>query len=294
MVDRFSKQFAGSLYAVSARGWRGSSGKSRNAIHVARSTDSGASFLEPTHVVVSNLSYEAQNPAVMLDGTLLVPFADHHRPGSRRRLERQRDWLITSTDGGKTFTEPLLISESCNGIGGWSSLAVDNSGGQFRDRIYHLCSGQQFDGIQFRYSEDRGEVWSDSTRVDRPGDVTPYARTPAIAVNNRGVVGVAWYDGRNDRSTIKGNFRCHEIYFAASLDGGKTFLPEVKISTQRSCPAAPKNVTTALRFPAGGEYMGLDTAPDGSFQLLWSDARNGVYQLYTATASVDPKAANRQ
>jgi hypothetical protein len=47
--------------------------------------------------------------------------------------------------------------------------------------------------------------------------------------------------------------------------------------------------TTALRFPAGGEYMGLDAAPDGSFQLLWSDARSGVYQLRTATVRVKRK-----
>jgi BNR repeat-like domain len=282
IVDRRSTQVV-QLYAVSAGSRRNSSGRPRSSINVARSTDGGLTFQNPTQVVVSNLSYEAHNPAVMSDGTLLVPFADHRRPGNRRRLERQRDWMIVSTDSGKTFSEPLLISESCNGAGGWSSLAVNTTGAEMRDRIYHVCSGQQFDGIQVRYSDDRGETWSEVIRVDRPGNVTPYTRTPAIAVNREGVVGVAWYDGRNDPSTIKGNFRCHEIYFTASLDGGRTFLPEVRVSTEKSCPAEPKNVATALRFPAGGEYMGLDSAPDGSFQLLWSDARSGVYQLRTAT-----------
>jgi BNR repeat-like domain len=286
LVDRLSKQFAGSLYAVSAVVRRSTSGQLRSIIHVARSTDGGVTFLESAHVIASNLSYEAHNPALLSDGTLLVPFADHHRLGSRRRLERQRDWLITSADGGKTFSKPLFISESCNGVGGWSSLAVNTSGVQFRDRIYHVCSGQQFDGIQIRYSDDAGETWSDPVRADHPGNITPYARTPAINVNRDGVVGVAWYDGRTDPSTIKGSFRCHEIYFTASLDGGKTFLPEVKISTQKSCPAEPKNVATALRFPAGGEYMGLDTVRDGSFHLLWSDARSGIYQLRTAAVKV--------
>jgi BNR/Asp-box repeat len=286
LVDRLSKQFAGSLYAVSAVARRSTSGQLRSIIHVARSTDGGVTFLESAHVIASNLSYEAHNPALLSDGTLLVPFADHHRLGSRRRLERQRDWLITSADGGKTFSQPLFISESCNGVGGWSSLAVNTSGVQFRDRIYHVCSGQQFDGIQIRYSDDAGETWSDPVRADHPGNVTPYARTPAINVNGDGVVGVAWYDGRTDPSTIKGSFRCHEIYFTASLDGGKTFLPEVKISAQKSCPAQPKNVATALRFPAGGEYMGLDTVRGGSFHLLWSDARSGIYQLRTAAVKV--------
>lgn len=289
VVDRTGGRFAGSLYAVSATGRRGANGQRRSAVYAARSTDGGLTFQEPTRVVVNNLSYEAQNPAVMSDGTLLVPFADHRRPGSRRRLERQRDWLIASTDGGKTFSEPLFISETCNGAGGWSSLAVGAAGGEGRERLYHVCAGPQFDSIQVRRSDDRGETWSDVVRPDRPANVTPYARTPAVAVNRDGVVGVAWYDGRNDPSTIKGVFRCHEIFFAASLDGGLTFLPEVKVSSQKSCPAEPANVAAALRFPAGGEYMGLAATPDGAFRLVWADARGGTYQLRTASVSVSPK-----
>jgi hypothetical protein len=32
--------------------------------------------------------------------------------------------------------------------------------------------------------------------------------------------------------------------------------------------------------------MGLDTVRDGSFHLLWSDARSGIYQLRTAAVKV--------
>ena len=156
----------------------------------------------------------------------------------------------------------------------------------FRDRIYHVCSAQELNGIQLRYSDDRGETWSEAIRVDRPGDIAVQTRTPAIAVNRDGVVAIAWYDARNDRSTIKGNFRCQEVFFAASVDGGVTFLPEVKVSTKPTCPATPRNVETALRFPAGGEYMGMAAASDRSFRLLWSDSRNEIYRLYTATVSV--------
>jgi hypothetical protein len=276
LVDR-----NGSLYTISSGSARGASGKTtRNAIVVARSTDGGVTFAKPVRVVASNLSYEAHNPALLADGTLLIPFGDHRRPGSRRRLETPRDWLLVSTDQGKTFSEPMLISESCDGRGVWSSLAV------FRDRIYHVCSAEEFNGIQLRSSEDRGETWSQPIRVDRPGDIAVQTRTPAIAVNSDGVVAVAWYDARNDRSTIKGNFRCQEVFVSASLDGGTTFLPEVKVSTKPTCPAGPRNVATALRFPAGGEYMGLAAASDGSFRLLWSDSRTDMYRLYTATVSV--------
>jgi hypothetical protein len=270
------------LFTISAGYGIGHSGRRRSAVTVARSGDGGVTFGEPERIVASNLSYEAQNPAVLSDGTLLIPFADHHRPGSRRRLESQRDWLLVSKRGGHIFSEPLLISESCDGRGGWSSLAADPT----RDRIDYVCAGRDFNGIQFRYSDDLGETWSEILRVDRPGEISVQTRTPAIAVNRDGVVAVAWYDARNDRSTIKGNFRCQEIFFTASVDGGVTFLPEVKVSRAPSCPATPRNVETALRFPAGGEYMGVVAALDGSFRLLWPDNRGGVYQLYTATVSV--------
>jgi hypothetical protein len=270
------------LFTISAGSGIGASGKRRSAITIARSSDGGVVFDEPQRVFASNLSYEAQNPAILADGTLLVPFADHHRPGSRRRLESQRDWLLVSKRGWEVFSEPLLISESCDGRGGWSSLAADPS----RDRIYYVCAGGEFNGIQFRRSDDRGETWSEALRVDRPGEINAQTRTPALTVNRNGIVAVAWYDARNDRSTIKGNFRCQEIFFTASVDGGVTFLPEVKVSTSPTCPATPRNVETALRFPAGGEYMGLVAAPDGSFRLLWSDNRSGLYQLHTATVSV--------
>ncbi|HEV2863375.1 MAG TPA: sialidase family protein [Pyrinomonadaceae bacterium] len=293
LVDGTSERFTGSLYAVAGRAWKNSSGKSRSAIFVSRSADGGVSFQEPIHVILSNLAYEAHTPALLTDGTLLVPFADHRRRGDRRRLERQRDWLIVSSDGGKTFTEPLLISESCSGAGGWSSV-VAAAGGPFRERVYHLCAANQFAGIQVRHSDDRGEKWSDAIRVDRPGNFEPYTRTPAMAVNSDGVVGVAWYDGRNDPSPIKGVFRCQDIYFTASLDGGETFLPEVKVSAKRSCPAGPRNVQTASRFPAGGEYMGMVATPDGAFHILWSDSRAETYQLRVATAKVNAKVVYGQ
>ena len=239
----------------------------------------------------SNLSFEAESSVVLSDGTLLVPFVDHQPKGDRRRLERPREWLIASTDGGKTFSESLYISESCDGRGGWPSLAVNASDGQFRDRIYHICAREQFAGIQIRYSDSRGDRWSDPIRIDRPGNVTPYTRNPITTVNKDGVVGVAWYDGRDDPSVAKSIFRCQNIYFTASLDGGLTFLPEIKVSSQRSCPLSPQSTQTALRFPAGGDYMGMVATPEGAFHLLWADSRTGTYQLRTATVTV--KAAKR-
>lgn len=284
MIDR--SKAPNTVYVAATGSALGLLRKSRHSVFVARSVDRGATFNGTAKIILSNLASDAHDSVALPDGSLAVLVADYRRSASRRRLERQRDWLVLSKDGGEKFSEPLLVAETCAGAGGWSKLAVDSSNGPKRGRLYHACTAANFDGMFVRYSDDQGETWSTPVRVDRPVEVTPYARTPAIAVDANGVVAAAWYDGRGDNGIIKGSLRCHEVYFAASLDNGVTFEPEVKVSSKRSCPGTPENVMTALRFPAGGEYFGLASPTPGTFLMIWSDARDGKYELRTAEAKV--------
>jgi hypothetical protein len=36
----------------------------------------------------------------------------------------------------------------------------------------------------------------------------------------------------------------------------------------------------------GGDYFGLTAGADGRFHLVWSDARDGAFQIWTAAVSV--------
>jgi hypothetical protein len=97
------------------------------------------------------------------------------------------------------------------------------------------------------------------------------------------VIGVSWYE-IHDKS-------CFDVYFTASLDSGKTFLPEVRVSSATSCPDTPQNkgaFDPGTTFGAGGDYSGLAATSDGIFHLVWSDARTGIYQLRTASVAVKP------
>jgi len=122
--------------------------------------------------------------------------------------------------------------------------------------------------------------------VSQGSGPSPYVRTPSLAVNRDGIVGIAWHDGRNGGARYRREFICQEIYFTASLDGGNTFLPEVKVSAEKSCPMLPQNGEVGWRWPAGGDYMGLAATPDGDFVVLWADSRSEMYQLRTATLKV--------
>jgi len=117
-------------------------------------------------------------------------------------------------------------------------------------------------------------------------------------VGNRGV---AWLDTRDDPKQLSFN-----VYFSASVDGGRRFSPARRISTQPSIPYGAGNAfinyhsqtiektgVRTLRGDGGfrrffmdGDYLGMAATADGKFHPLWPDARDGTHQLYTAAIAV--------
>lgn len=292
-VDASSTKRKGWLYVISGQALRAEDGKLRWSVFVARSRDGGKRFDEPVKIVPSNLNTNAEIPAVLSDGTLIVSFVDFQRnvDGFRRggRLDRSRVWVLRSTDGGHSFSVPLFASEACGP--GWSALAADTAAGStFRDRLYLACMQKGGGAIVLNYSADGGEAWTDPVRVhSAPVDTAVLRNTPAVAVNKNGVLGVAWVDSRSQPGK-----RCQELYFAASLDGGRTFLPEQRVSSAHSCPDSAVNGAAYKRWPTGGDYFGIAAAPDGQFHLLWADARAGAFQLWVAAVTVEGKAVERK
>jgi len=261
------------VYVASGGGVHNSSNQHRDSISVAHSGDGGRTFAPPTDVIASNLRYQAEGPVVLSDGMFVVGFHDYCCKYENKWLLRPRSWLVRSSDEGRTFSEPLLISESCESRGGWPSMAVDG-----KDRLFWLCIADKFNGVLVQRSDDRGESWSEPLRLNHSQTARSY--TPSITINKDGVIGVSWYE-IHDKN-------CFDVYFTASLDGGKTFLREVRVSSATSCPDTPqdKGVFDNGTFGAGGDYSGLAATSDGLFHVVWSDARSGIYQLRTATVNV--------
>ena len=288
-VDRSTGPRRGSFYITSQTYAEegGTGGKSRSVALVVRSSDGGRSFPAPTRIFLSNLSLNTHTAVVLSDGALVVSFTDFARAMDKGQLwlDRERSWVLTSDDGGKTFSVPLLVSEVCSKSFG--TLAADLSAGPFRDRLYWICTSDRYEDVYLQHSSDRGERWSRPIRVNQGSGTSPYVRTPSVTVNRDGVVGIAWYDGRDGGARYRREFICQEIYFAASLDGGNSFLPEVKVSSEKSCPMSPENGEAGWRWPAGGDYMGLATDAGGQFVLVWADGRRGPYRLHTATLKVN-------
>ncbi len=302
IVDNTDGPHAGTVYFSAVQAYRASprDRSSLAAISVSRSIDGGRTFSDPVPAALSNLSLNELNMAILSDGTLVVSYHDYltnqHSPeadGGSYRLLRPRLWMIRSSDGGKTFSAPFLVAEIRQRH--IPKIAADTHSELFRDYLYAAWGdwGRTLDptdedfynpekGVYFTRSINRGILWSRPIRIDRATDPTTLRGTAAIAVGSNGAIGVAWLDRRSDPTN-----RCQDLYFTASLDGGETFLPEVKVSSEISCPETPGNGAAGGRYPTGGEYFGLVQTGDGTFRAVWSDARSGVYQLYTSGIRVE-------
>ena len=325
VVDVTTSSNRGRLYVA---------GESSDGVRVVSSADGGQTFTSQVTACVHRQGWNAAttaSPVVLSDGTLIVPCAPYPDYPERAKWSSEDVGLVTSADGGRTFTpyhsiftvhaqlpqsyfsarvhgDVLLSGNFMSG----PSFAVAPPGALFADRLY--AAWQDIDSsdraqLLFAWSGDRGVTWSAPMPVDSPrapGDKSVAVRqgVPMLAVNREGVVAVAWFDTRHD-ATGKG----YDIYFAASPDGGRTFLPSVRISSATSRPAQGLGTLPSFRVgkpsakgervitmtspfssrATGGDYSTLTVDAAGRFHPLWADARDGAWQLYTSTVRVVPE-----
>ena len=273
------------------------SGQGLNPVEIARSDD-GATWL--TTQVAQGAGESGAFPAIGPNGEVYVAWDEwcDVRPTDTCQNPRGRILINSSTDGGATFkaipsqvanttigfgVTPQNYSNSCNGSGPTvvnpaPSLAVDRSGGVHKGTLYTTWADQQPAGYRihvfFSRSTNGGATWSAPVRLDP--DNSQDAWQPAVAVDqSNGAVAISWYDRREDP-----NGRLYRVYYTQSTDGGVNFLPsQVQVTTQSSDPTFDCTGT--------GDYMQL-VAVDGVAHPFWTDTRNGINQIFTA--SVDESA----
>ena len=275
VADKRSDTAMGPVYALSGRMRRVPHGL-HFGVFVARSDDGGRTFRDTATHVFSNVNFNPDRGMVFSDGSLVFTFTDFMRnvDGFRGQghLERARTWIVQSSDGGRTFSTLRLAGEIC-GMSGFPSAAVDPSEGTTRDRVYVSCASRTRSEIRLAKSTQGLEVWSEPRRVDISAN-SVVRRTVSVAVNSRGVVGVNWFEQVPGQRAA-----CQRVMFAASFDGGDSFTAPVQVSSQHFCVDGPSNAVAARRWAAGGEYSGFAAAPDGTFRVVWPDARDGLYRL---------------
>jgi len=267
----------GWIYLSSHRGRSADDGRIRFGVYLARSRTSGKTFDDPVYVVPNNLHNLTEIPVVLSDGTLIASFVDATFPidtGSaqpnEKLFDRRRAWIVRSSDGGYTFSAPLFVTDACGPPPGYrlSAFAADVSSGQYDGRLYFACRAAGGGPIVVTTSRDRGESWTPPVRMQATARDTATYPIPALAVNDRGAVLVAWWGASGDANDACGT----NLYASASTDGGRTFSPRALVA----------------RCAGGGDYFGLVGVPGGRFRLLWPETRDGARQLRTTLVEVAP------
>ena len=181
-----------------------------------------------------------------------------------------------STDGGNTWTTPTLMATIVLGLGipntnvgdeDYPAIAVDNSDGPYAGNLYVVM--YTWTGIYMRVqvirSTDGGNTWSKPVPV-APG-ITHDQFFPWISVSPTGLVGVSWLDRRNDPNNVN-----YQAFAAISSDGGRSFQPNVQLTTKFSNPN--NNGGPDDRWM--GDYSGNTWDGPDYFIAAWMDSSNGV------------------
>jgi hypothetical protein len=323
--DSSEGKFKGRMYLGGTIDLAEANGKRHNAIAIVFSQDGGRTF-SPGRVFASLEKDEEMfvmaDLLVTSDGKLVIPFSTYKIDRSKAKdspIEGSL-WTLVSEDGGLTFL-PATRGPSRSRGAGFRSVqsdaapraAIDASTGRYHDRIY--LAWADFDGkkyvVKSSYSNDLGKRWSTPAVVnDNLNESEP--ANPTVAVNVDGVVTIIFNDRRDDPKNS-----CYRLYAAVSLDGGETFLPNLKASEKATCPQAPANWQidafsfldlpldlaseqrrpaismsgVPTRWPNGGDTQGLVAGSDGVFHAAWINGETGVMQLWSKDLGVDRKSA---
>jgi len=176
-----------------------------------------------------------------------------------------------------------------------AGLAWDRSGGPHNGRLYLLYTDRPSTSsadtdIYVRFSDNNGTTWSSRVRVnDDPLGNGKSQFLPRIALDQTsGNIAVSFYDCRNS----PGN-NTAEVWATVSIDGGVTFLPNVKVSAGVSSALVSAISSTTFDF---GDYTGL-CFHGGTFYPCWADNSNSTgdnpagaqntFDIYTARVTVE-------
>ncbi|UCG70035.1 MAG: exo-alpha-sialidase [Thermoplasmata archaeon] len=236
----------------------------RGDIYFAKSTNSGMSFSD-AQKVSDDLGDAQQNiPSVSVDscGVIHVVWEDWRNDADGRwvgsdggidGLSNGDIYYANSTDSGTTWS----TSKKINDDGGTTEqgrpdITVDSSD------IIHIVweDRRRIDNFDIYYanSTDGGLSFSINEKVN---DVDVAARDPAIAIDDKDNIHIAWCDYRNTGTTGP------DIYYANSTDGGITFSSNKRISDD-----------TADIY----QYWPDIAANGGIIGIVWDDDReNSLY-----------------
>ncbi len=276
VVDCTNSRFRGRAYCLLSL---------NGELAVYRSRDEAKTF-DPPKPFLCEGSAQGRGPGqgvVLADGTLVLPYRVLTKATDQQYSLRLR----RSNTGGESFLEEQFLRDHSAAHQlrinpGSPMLGTDPGSRAFRDRLYLVWSERTEAGMRvvLLISKDQGVHWSEPITIsdqaglgERDQGSSRYAFLPSIAVNRAGIVAVSWYE-----ATLRERKLTWNLLLRASLDGGSTWLPSVRVSDVAS--SAPEDTWV-------GDTTGLAADIAGVFHPLWIDNRTGVKQVFTAAVLIE-------
>jgi hypothetical protein len=250
-------------------------------VEFSRTIDGGATWSKS--VVVSEPGALAIDLAprirILPNGALLAIFgrADFATGIAEIRVARSvdegRSWQPAVVAGSIPLPGEVVDPESGEQLPqpGYPTSAVGPDGTVYI--AFENSTSAASGAIGLLISRDGGQSWATSTLPD----VSAFAFEPVIAVDGHGIVGVTWYDLRNDRPGDAAT--TGDVWFAHSEDSGASWHQIHVAGPTDLRSAAPPELN---RF---GEYQGLAGLHSGFaaiFGLAAPQARYGLTDIFFA------------
>jgi len=216
------------------------------------------------------------------------------------------DAVVAESDDGVTWKDPVKVGPyalpPANAEYGWPglngskfrvlvapSIAVDRSDGPFKGSLYVVWmtyNGQDAD-VVLSFSRDAGATWSSPVKVhDDNASQQADQFMPAVSVGPDGTVDVSWHDRRWDPV-----HHLIDLAYTYSIDGGRTFAPNLRVSEQSSDEQYSHHQNGAIFL---GDYRDSDSSA-GKAYLVWVDTRNAKADAFVAIVErpgANPAAAS--
>ncbi len=293
----------GNVYAS----WSDFHGSGCNQILFSRSTDHGATFSAPMKISTGLCSNQGPNIAVAADGTVYEAWQGG-TGGAFGQNSTNGAAFVKSTDGGQTFTKPVLAvlytpfastqfsgssARDCGDVpfncpSGQTFPRFDLAGptittnGTDVDMAFQvkLASGQG--QIQFTRGSTGGSSWSTPTAIE--AQATGHQFFPWINAST-GRINAVYYDSSGDpnysplrapcNSATGAGSKCLNVRYSESSDGGTTW-------THTQLTDGPMNPNYeqfgGRLIPFFGDYI-MVSAVGNAIGAVWTDTRNVVGAL---------------
>jgi hypothetical protein len=242
-------------------------------IYLARSTDRGHTWSTPRAVSPPSHPYDqSSHPLVGKDGAVHVVYQS-----SPLDWSGPSEVLVqTSTDGGSTFSGPVLVAKEADLPGALPGEAyrVDSSPWAAVNPVtgtIHVVWSDYGAGVADALASasiDQGATWSAPVRVNDNPAGSAQNIMPTVACGPTGICGVAFYSSRNDSAGL-----LLDVYYAP------LFAVSAKPHSVAENAGANVRVTDYSSDPSVqfdgtffGDYLGL-AIDAGSAHPAWTDTR---------------------